>query len=65
LLRSTCGGDHEVIDPDAFDGWMRRLSVYGVAAAAIKIQCGLAAVDHGGNTYPFERRHRDARLGDR
>jgi AraC-like DNA-binding protein len=64
LLRSTCGGDHEVIDPDAFAGWMRRLSVYGVAAAAIKIQCGLAAVDHGGNTYRFERRHRDARLAD-
>src|SRR5437763_16596972 len=50
LLRSTCGGDHEVIDPNAFAGWMRRVSVYGFPAAAIKIQCGLAAMDHGGNT---------------
>jgi AraC family transcriptional regulator, positive regulator of tynA and feaB len=64
LLRSTCGGDHEVIDPHAFAGWMRRVSVYGIAAAAIKIQCGLAAVDHGGNTYRFERTRRDVRLAD-
>ena len=64
LLRSTCGGDHEVIKPNAFAGWMRRLSVYGIAAAAIKIQCGLAAVDHGGNTYRFERTRRDVRLAD-
>ena len=34
-----------MIDPNAFAGWMRRVSVYGVAAAAIKIQCGLAAED--------------------
>ena len=64
LLRSTCGGDHEVIEPNAFAGWMRRLSVYGVAAAAIKIQCGLRAVDHGGNTYRFERTLRDVRFAD-
>jgi AraC-like DNA-binding protein len=73
LLRSTCGGDHEVFDPkklrfphsgNAFAGWMRRVSVYGVAAAAIKIQCGLAAVDHGDNTYRFERTRRDVRLAD-
>ena len=64
LLRSTCGGDHEVIDPNAFAGWRRRVSVYGVAAAPLKIQCGLAAVDHGGNTYRFERTRRDVRLAD-
>ena len=64
LLRSTCGGDHEVIDPNAFAGSMRRVSVYGVEAAAIKIHCGLAAVDHGGNTYRFERTRRDVRLAD-
>jgi hypothetical protein len=64
LLRSTCGGDHEVIDPNIFAGWMRRVSVYGVAAAAIKIQCGLAAVDHGGNAYRFERTRRDIRFAD-
>jgi AraC family transcriptional regulator, positive regulator of tynA and feaB len=64
LLRSTCGGDHEVIKPNAFAGWMRRLSVYGIAAAAIKIQCGLTAVDHSSNTYRFERTRRDVRLAD-
>jgi AraC-like DNA-binding protein len=64
LLRSTCGGEHEVVEPNAFAGWMRRLSVYGVAAAAIKIQCGLAAVDHSGNAYRFERTRRDVRLAD-
>ena len=64
LLRSTCGGDHEVSDPNAFAGWMRSVSVYGIAAAAIKIQCGLAAVDHGGNSYRYERTRRDIRLAD-
>ena len=50
--------------PNAFAGWMRPLSVYGVPAAAIKIQCGLAAVDHGDNTYRYERTRRDVRLVD-
>jgi AraC family transcriptional activator of tynA and feaB len=63
LLRPTCGGDHKVIEPNAFAGWMRRLSVYG-AEAAIKIQCGLGAVDHGRNIYRFERTHRDVRRAD-
>jgi hypothetical protein len=57
-VRSTCGGDLEVIDPNAFAGWMRQLSVYGIAAAAIKIQCGLAAVDHGGNACRLQRTRR-------
>ena len=48
----------------AFAGWMRQLSVYGVPAAAIKIQRGLAAVDEGGNSYRFERTRRDVRLAD-
>jgi AraC-like DNA-binding protein len=66
LLTSTYGGrgDHEVIDRNAFAGWMRRVSVYGAAAAAFKIQCGLAAVDHGSNTYRFERTRRDIRRAD-
>ena len=49
---------------NTFAGWTRRVSVYGVAAAAIKIQCGLAPVDHGGNTYRFERTRRDVHLAD-
>jgi AraC family transcriptional regulator, positive regulator of tynA and feaB len=64
LLRSRCGGDHKVIDPNAFGGWMRPLSVYGVPAAAIKIQCGLTTGDRDDNTYRFERTRRDVRLAD-
>src|SRR5437764_11030193 len=33
-------------------------------AAAFKIQCGLAAVDRGSNTYRFERTRRAVRLAD-
>jgi AraC-like DNA-binding protein len=43
---------------------MRQLNVYGVAAAAIKIRCGVAAVDHGGDSYRFERTRRDVRVAD-
>ena len=64
LLRSTCGGDHRVGEPNAFAGWMRQLNVYGVAAAAIKIRCGIAAVDHGGASYRYERTRRDVRFAD-
>jgi hypothetical protein len=64
LLRSTCGGDHEVIDPNAFAGWIRRVSVYGVTGSAIKIQCGPAAVDHGSNAYRFARTRRAVRAAD-
>jgi AraC family transcriptional activator of tynA and feaB len=63
LLRSTCGGRHQAIDPNAFAGWMRPLSVYGVPAAAIKIQCGLTAVDRG-DAYRHERTRRDVRLAN-
>jgi AraC-like DNA-binding protein len=62
LLRSTCGGNPEVIEPNAFTGWMHRLSVHGLAAAALKIQCGLAATDLGGHAYRSKRTHRDVRL---
>jgi AraC family transcriptional regulator, positive regulator of tynA and feaB len=64
LLRPTCGGDHKVIEPNAFAGWMRRLNIYGAAAAAIKIQCGVEAVDHGSNVYRFERTHCHVRRAD-
>jgi AraC-like DNA-binding protein len=64
LLRSECGGAPKVIDPDAFAGWMRRIGVYGVAAAAFKVQCGLAAADPARNAYRFERTRRDIRLAD-
>jgi hypothetical protein len=51
-----------MVEPDALVGSMRRLSVYGIAAAATKIQCGLAIIDHGADVYRFEQRHRDVRL---
>jgi hypothetical protein len=47
VLRSTCGGVPKVKEPDAFAGWMRRLSVHRVTAAALKIHYGFAASDHG------------------
>jgi AraC-like DNA-binding protein len=61
---SLYGGEHEVIDRNAFAGWIRRVSVYGVAAAAVKVQCELAAVDHGSNTCRFVRTRRAGRLAD-
>ena len=64
LLRSTCGGDHEVIEPSAFAGWVRPVSVYGIAAAATKVQCGLTAMDDGSNTYKFVRTRHDVRHVD-
>jgi hypothetical protein len=42
-----------VVKRNAFAGWMRQLSVYGVAAAAIKIRCGLASFDHGATRRSF------------
>jgi AraC family transcriptional activator of tynA and feaB len=62
LLRSTCGGDHEVTEPNAFAGYIRQLSVFELAAAAIKVQCGLAHARD--NAYRFERTRRDVRLAD-
>jgi AraC-like DNA-binding protein len=53
-----------VIDRNAFAGWIRRVSVYGVAANAFKIQCGLAAVYHSDNIYRFGWTRRDVRLAD-
>jgi AraC family transcriptional activator of tynA and feaB len=61
LLRSNCGGDVEVTEPNAFAGWMRPLTVSGLVAAAVKIQWGSAAVDLGCNAHRVERSHRDVR----
>jgi AraC-like DNA-binding protein len=55
LLRSNCGGEVKVTAPNAFAGWMRRLSAYGLAAAAVKIQWGPAAGDHGCYAHRVER----------
>jgi AraC family transcriptional activator of tynA and feaB len=62
LLRSTCGGKPQAIEPNDFVGWMRPRSVYRLTAAALKIHCGFAATDHGCSAYRYERTHRDVRL---
>src|SRR5882724_6061129 len=45
LLRSNCGAEVEVTETNAFAGWMRPLSVSGLAAAAVKIQWDSAVLD--------------------
>jgi AraC-like DNA-binding protein len=62
FLRSNCGDQPKVIDPSAFAGWMQPLNVHGLPAAAIRIQCGFAAMDLDRNAYRSERTHRDVRL---
>jgi len=61
LLRSHCGGEVDVTEPDSFRGWMRPLGVSGLPAAAVKIQWGDASVDPGCNAHRLERTHRDVR----
>src|SRR5260370_4059948 len=61
LLRSNCGGEVEVTEPNAFAGWMRPLSVSGVAGAAVKSQWDSAVVDLGCNVHRVERNARDVR----
>jgi AraC family transcriptional regulator, positive regulator of tynA and feaB len=62
FLRASCGNQPEVTDPSAFAGWVRPLSVCGLAAAALKIECGSAAMDSGRNAYRSKRTQRDARF---
>src|SRR5215467_4864840 len=59
--RASCGNRPEVMDRDAFAGWVRRLSVCGLDAAALKIECGFAVVDSG-KAYRSERTDQDVRL---
>jgi AraC family transcriptional regulator, positive regulator of tynA and feaB len=61
LLRSNCGGEVEVTEPNAFAGWMRPLSVSGLAAAAVKIQWEDVAVSLGRHVHRVERNYRDVR----
>ena len=61
MLRSNCGGEVEVTEPNAVAGWMRPLSVSGLAAAAVKIQWDSAVVDLGCNVHRVERNARYVR----
>src|SRR5262245_30423307 len=61
FLRASCGNQPHVIDPSAFTGWVRPISVCGLAAAALKVECGSAAMESGRDAYRSERTHRDVR----
>jgi hypothetical protein len=47
FLSASCGNQPNVVDPSVFTGWMRPISACGLAAAALKIECGFAATDFG------------------
>src|SRR5260221_4620866 len=58
LLRSNCGSEVEVTEPNAFAGWMRPLSVSGLTAAAVKILWDSAVVDRVATFTGIERNAR-------
>jgi len=60
FLRASCGNRPEVMDRAAFAGWVRPLNVCGLDASALKIECGLAALDSG-KAYRSERTDQDVR----
>jgi AraC family transcriptional regulator, positive regulator of tynA and feaB len=62
FLRTSCGNQPEVVDPNAFAGWVRPLRIYGLAAAALKIECGFGVMDSGCSAYRSERTYRDIRF---
>jgi AraC family transcriptional activator of tynA and feaB len=60
LASSKWGQKPQVIEPNAFAGWIRTLRVYGLTASASKIQCGFAATDLLHQAYQYE--HQNLRL---
>src|SRR5258707_12896323 len=63
FLRTSCGNQPDVIDPRAFTGWVRPMSVCGLDAAELKIECGAPPMDLGRDAYRSERSERASRLG--
>jgi len=61
LLRSHCGGEVQVTEPDSFAGWMRPLNTCGLVSAAVKIRWGDDQDDSGSNAHQVERTHRQVR----
>jgi AraC family transcriptional regulator, positive regulator of tynA and feaB len=61
-LRSNTGDQPQVTEPGVFIGWVRPISIYGIAAGAIKIQCGGATMDLDRSAYRSERTQRDVRV---
>jgi AraC family transcriptional activator of tynA and feaB len=62
FLRASCGNQPEVADYSAFAGWVRPMSICGLAATALKIECGFTALEVDRGAYRSARTHRDARL---
>jgi AraC-like DNA-binding protein len=62
FLRMSSGNQPEVIDRTAFAGWVRRLSICGLTATALKIDCGSRVRDSRCNAYRSERTYRDIRF---
>src|SRR5262245_19570705 len=62
FLRTSCGNQPDVIDPRAFTGWVRPMTVCGLDAAELKIECGSLPMDLGRDAYRSQRTERDIRL---
>ena len=62
FLRTSCGNQPDVIDPRTFTGWVRPMTVCGLDAAELKIECGSPPMDRGRDAYQSERTERDIRL---
>ena len=53
FLRTSCGNQPDVIDPRAFTGWVRPMTVCGLDAAELKIECGSPPMDRGPAVKPL------------
>jgi AraC-like DNA-binding protein len=62
FLRTSCGNQPDVVDRNAFTGCVRPMSVCGLDAAELKIECGFTPTEFGRDAYRSERTQRDARL---
>jgi len=62
FLRTSCGNQPDVVDPRAFTGWVRPMTVCGLNAAELKIECGSPPMGHGRDVYRSKRTKRDIRL---
>ena len=55
FLRRSCGNQPDVVDPRTFTGWVRPMTVCGLDAAELKIECGSPPMDLGRDAYRSER----------
>jgi AraC family transcriptional activator of tynA and feaB len=64
FLRSKSECKAEVAEPIAFAAWMRSLSICGLTALAVRLQCGAGAMNVRRDAYGSARRERDVRGAD-